>query len=42
MLRLIPTAMHTAEDVQRTLDAYSEIGEKLKKGYYKQQAVVSA
>ena len=42
MLRLIPTAMHTAEDVQRTLDAYSEIGEKLKKGYYKQQAAVSA
>jgi len=42
MLRLIPTAMHTAEDVQRTLDAYSEIGEKLKKGYYKQQAAISA
>ena len=35
LLRLIPTAMHTLEDVQRTLDAYSEMGEKLKAGHYK-------
>lgn len=34
-LRLIPTAVHTLEDVQRTLDAFSEIFEKLKSGYYK-------
>jgi glycine C-acetyltransferase len=33
-LRLIPTAVHTLEDVQRTLDAFSEISEKLKNGYY--------
>jgi glycine C-acetyltransferase len=33
-LRLIPTAVHTLEDVQRTLDAFSEIGEKLSSGYY--------
>lgn len=35
MLRLIPTAMHTLEDVERTLAAYSEVREKLEKGYYK-------
>jgi glycine C-acetyltransferase len=35
-LRLIPTAVHTLEDVQRTLDAFSEISEKLKSGYYKE------
>ena len=35
LLRLIPTASHSLEDVQRTLDAYSEMGEKLKAGHYK-------
>ncbi len=35
-LRLIPTAVHTMEDVQRTLDAFSEVSEKLKTGYYKE------
>ncbi len=35
LLRLIPTAAHSMEDVQRTLDAYSEMAEKLKAGYYK-------
>ena len=37
MLRIIPTAAHTLEDVQRTLDAYSEVYEKLKNGYYKER-----
>ncbi len=36
LLRLIPTASHSLEDVQRTLDAYSEMGEKLKAGYYRE------
>jgi glycine C-acetyltransferase len=36
LLRLIPTAAHSLEDVQRTLDAYSEMAEKLKAGYYKE------
>ncbi len=36
VLRIIPTATHTLEDVQRTLDAYSEVAEKLKSGYYKE------
>jgi glycine C-acetyltransferase len=35
MLRLIPTAMHTLEDVERTLTAFSAVREKLEKGYYK-------
>lgn len=34
MLRIIPTAMHSMEDVQRTLDAFGEVSAKLKKGYY--------
>jgi glycine C-acetyltransferase len=36
LLRLIPTAAHSLEDVQRTLDAYSQMAEKLKAGYYKE------
>ena len=36
VLRIIPTATHSLEDVQRTLDAYSEVAEKLKAGYYKE------
>lgn len=35
-LRLIPTAVHSLEDVQRTLDAFSEVSEKLQTGYYKE------
>jgi glycine C-acetyltransferase len=42
MLRLIPTALHTIEDVNRTLDAYSELAEKLKKGHYKEKAASNA
>lgn len=41
-LRIIPTAAHSLEDVQKTLDAFSEVGEKLKNGYYKEHASVSA
>ncbi len=38
-LRLIPTAVHTMEDVQRTLDAFSEVAEKLKDGHYKEAKI---
>jgi glycine C-acetyltransferase len=41
-LRLIPTAVHTLEDVQRTLDAFSEVSDKLKSGYYKDNKFVEA
>ncbi|MET3114778.1 glycine C-acetyltransferase [Pedobacter sp. CG_S7] len=34
-LRLIPTAVHTLEDVERTLVAFSAISERLISGYYK-------
>lgn len=34
MLRLIPTAVHTMEDVNRTIGVFSEVQEKLKAGYY--------
>ena len=36
-LRLIPTAAHTLADVEMTLNAFTEVGEKLKSGYYKEQ-----
>jgi glycine C-acetyltransferase len=40
-LRLIPTAVHTLEDVERTLKAFSEVAEKLEKGYYKEQKLAA-
>jgi glycine C-acetyltransferase len=42
LLRLIPTAAHSLEDVERTLNAYSEMAEKLKAGYYKENKLVVA
>ena len=42
MLRLIPTAMHSLEDVERTLAAFSEVRYKLEKGYYLDKKVVNA
>jgi glycine C-acetyltransferase len=38
ILRLIPTATHTLEDVKVTIEAFSAIREKLKKGIYKRIA----
>ena len=35
LLRLIPTATHTVEDIDETLNSFSEIREKLTNGYYK-------
>ena len=35
LLRLIPTATHTVEDIKETLNSFSEIREKLASGYYK-------
>ena len=44
LLRLIPTASHTLEDVSITLEAFSKIREKLEKGIYKRlsQAISSS
>jgi len=35
MLRVIPTAAHTIEDVDRTIKAFESIQDKLKSGHYK-------
>ncbi|MFH0892996.1 MAG: aminotransferase class I/II-fold pyridoxal phosphate-dependent enzyme [Bacteroidota bacterium] len=34
LIRLIPTAIHTLEDVKYTIDCFSEIQKKLSSGYY--------
>lgn len=36
LLRLIPTAVHTLEDIKLTLDAFETISDKLKQGVYKE------
>ncbi|MEN8186867.1 MAG: aminotransferase class I/II-fold pyridoxal phosphate-dependent enzyme [Bacteroidota bacterium] len=38
LLRLIPTAAHTLDDVDKTIEAFSSIREKLEKGIYKRIA----
>ncbi|MCA0932291.1 aminotransferase class I/II-fold pyridoxal phosphate-dependent enzyme [Lutimonas saemankumensis] len=38
LLRLIPTAAHNLDDVAETIEAFSSIREKLKKGFYKRIA----
>jgi glycine C-acetyltransferase len=35
ILRLIPTATHTQEDIDETITAFSSIRSKLEKGIYK-------
>lgn len=39
IIRLIPTAAHTLEEVKRTLDAFEEVAAKLKSGFYAEQEV---
>jgi len=39
LLRLIPTAVHTLEDVEYTIKAFTEIKEKLDKGVYAQDSI---
>ena len=34
LLRLIPTAVHTEEDINLTLEAFSHVSEKLQSGAY--------
>jgi glycine C-acetyltransferase len=41
MLRLIPSAVHTLADVEETLNAYSQIAEKLKAGHYEAKEPMS-
>lgn len=39
MLRIIPTAVHTLDNVKYTIEAFSEINEKLKAGKYKSEQI---
>lgn len=41
MLRLIPTAAHSLEDVHYTLHAFSDVAEKLRSGSYQSEGVVA-
>ena len=41
MLRIIPTASHSIDDVNYTIKAFSEIQEKLKSGKYKSEKLAS-
>jgi len=40
LLRMIPTAIHTKEDIQETIDAFSAVSEKLKTGQYVSEQIV--
>jgi len=42
LLRMIPTATHTLEDVQETLDAFSAIRDRLENGTYKRMSAAVA
>ncbi len=42
ILRIIPTAMHSLEDVEETLNAFDAIKDKLDKGVYKEAGVEGA
>ena len=38
LLRLIPTAVHTCEDIDQTIEAFKSVQEKLQSDYYKRKA----
>jgi glycine C-acetyltransferase len=40
LLRLIPTAVHTTEDINETLEAFGEVAAKLKSGVYSSNVMV--
>lgn len=42
LLRLIPTAMHTLEDVDYTIKAFKNVSEKLAKGEYNKEILIDA
>ena len=41
MFRIIPTAVHTMEDVERTLNAFSILKEKLDSGVYRNEELIA-
>jgi len=40
MLRIIPTASHTLDDVDMTIKAFESVNEKLQNGWYKKNELV--
>lgn len=40
ILRIIPTAVHSLEDVELTISAFVDIKKKLDDGYYREQKLV--
>ena len=42
LLRLIPTSMHTLEDVKYTIKAFKNVAEKLAKGEYNKELLIDA
>jgi len=42
MLRLIPTASHTEEDVLYTIDIFTKVKDKLQNGFYAKDKIVYA
>jgi glycine C-acetyltransferase len=41
LIRIIPTAIHTLDDVKYTIDAFTQVAEKLKAGQYATDKIVS-
>ena len=41
MLRIIPTAAHTLEDVEFTINAFTEVQDKLSAGKYSKEKMAS-
>ena len=39
LLRLIPTAVHTDEDIRHTIEAFQEVSKKLAANAYKTEAI---
>lgn len=42
LIRLIPTAVHTLEDVEYTINAFGEVAKKLKEGKYAGERIVTS
>ncbi|MDX1629727.1 MAG: aminotransferase class I/II-fold pyridoxal phosphate-dependent enzyme [Fulvivirga sp.] len=41
MLRLIPTAVHTLDDVKETIDAFASVKSKLDEGIYRREEIIA-
>nr|WP_237390489.1 pyridoxal phosphate-dependent aminotransferase family protein [Fulvivirga sediminis] len=41
MIRLIPTAAHTLEDVEETINAFASVKDKLDRGVYQREEIIS-